>query len=124
MEQAGFSFDAPIADVTTTSPAGEARPPIAGLTAAARHASATGAEAVEAIWTMRQSAYLQLLQNAGTLTDKAAAALLGCDPGSVCSVRNALGDQVVADGFEDGVSFIDRAGRQRTTRRTRWRLAR
>lgn len=117
-------FSAPVHDVTTTSPAGEARPPIAGRTITSRHASATGAEAVETIWTIRQSAYLQLLQNAGGLTDKAAAALLGCDPGSVCSVRNALGDRIVADGFEDGLSFTDVSGRERVTRRTRWTIAR
>jgi len=105
--------------------------PFAGNTTMARHASWTGAKAAEATWTARQSAYLQLINQAGALTDQEAAALLKCQLCSVNSVRNGieklrrqagLEPMFIADGF-DAHHFTDASGKAHTTRRTRWRLA-
>lgn len=98
-------------------------PPVNGRTPQSRHASWTGARAVVETWTARQSAYLQLLRQAGSLTDQEAAALLRWGLSSVNSVRNALGDRIVPDGL-DVHTFIDASGQERTTRRTKWRVAR
>lgn len=96
-------------------------PPVngSGVTLAA---SRSGAMAVVETWTARQSAYLQLLRNAGSLTDKEAAALLKWDVSSVNSVRNALGERITTDGYDE--QFITLAdGRRRKTTRTRFKVA-
>lgn len=98
-------------------------PPVSGATTASRHASWTGARAIVETWTARQSAYLQLLRQAGALTDQEAAALLKWQLCSVNSVRGALRKRGVKieDGFDAHV-FVDTSGVTRTTHRTRWRL--
>jgi len=127
-----FDFGAPIADTRTVSPTGHVRPPIAGRSTRARHASATGAAAIADTWTARQSAYLQLLNQAGALTDHEAAALLKCQLCSVNSVRNGIEKRRAAaqlppmfedDGFDEH-HFVDGSGVPRVTRRTRWRVRR
>jgi hypothetical protein len=100
-------------------------PPVNGATPASRHASWTGARAVVETWTARQSAYLQLIRQAGALSDQEAAALLHWQLCSVNSVRGALrkrGIPIIADGFDEH-RFTDGSGRAHVTRRTRWRLA-
>jgi hypothetical protein len=127
-----LDFSAPVADVRQVGPTGEVLPPIAGKTAESRHASYTGARAVVEVWTARQSAYLQLLNNAGALSDHEAAALLKCGLYSVNSVRGALQDRAlertgkpmfVPDGY-DVHTYTDESGVERTTKRTRWKIRR
>lgn len=122
MEQSGFDFSAPIANVTTTSPTGESLPPIAGKTPAARHASYTGARQAVRTFGAKASEYLQVLTNGGPISDHAAAAVMHCGLSSICSIRNGLIDQgypIVADGFDEA-----RWGDGGTTKRTRWTLQR
>jgi len=92
--------------------------PFQGKTAQSRHASYTGARSAVRTWGQKQSAYLQLLANADALTDQEAAGLLHWPLSSVNSIRNSLGDRVYPDGFDSQVCG------SKTTRRTRWRLAR
>ena len=104
-----FDFDAP---VVNGSPI-----PFRGSRTATRHASWTGARAVVHTWAAKQSAYLQLLEAGGALTDNDAAALLKWPLSSVCSTRNGVIDRLETDGFE-----LKTWDDQRTTRRTRWRI--
>src|SRR5215472_7260154 len=92
-------------------------PPVNGVTSVSIKASRSGAQAISHTWTARQSAYLQLLEQAGALTDQEAARLLGWQLSSVCSVRNAVRGLITTDGHEP-FSFIDASGHSRTTRRT------
>lgn len=128
--QPELDFSAPAVDTPSVSPTGQALPPVSGRTRAARHASATGALAVRETWTARQNAYLQLLNQAGALTDQEAAPLLRCQLCSVNSVRNGIEQaqrdaglpaMFEADGFEEH-RFTDGSGKARVTRRTRWRI--
>jgi len=107
-------------------------PPFQGRTIASRHASWTGAQAVRETWTARQSAYLQLLNQAGSLNDFEAAALLKCNVSSVNSVRNAIvkaaeregkPEPFKTDGFDEH-RFVDFTGVERVARRTRWKIKR
>jgi hypothetical protein len=112
-----FDFDAPI----------EASVPFQGSSPAATHASWTGARVAVDTLPARVSAYLQLLEQSGALTDHEAAALLRCQLCSVNSVRGWIRKyrrdvMIVSEGF-DAHTWTDGSGRQRTTRRTRWRLA-
>ena len=105
-------------------------PPVSGNSATTRHASWTGARAVVETWTARQSAYLQLVRNAGAITDQEAAALLKCQLCSINSVRGQLNKSALHRGepkllIEDGHdehTFVDPSGVLRTTRRTRWKV--
>ena len=94
-------------------------PPINGRTRASREASRSGARAVVECWTARQSALLQLLTQAGALTDHELAALLHWPLSSVCSIRNSVREQLEPAGF-DIMRWVD--GHQ--TKRTRWRRTR
>jgi hypothetical protein len=99
--------------------------PFAGRTPRSRHASYTGAQSVVHTWTARQSAYLQVLENAPGLNDYEAAAILHFPVSSINSVRNALNkhvQRIVSCGFDEH-RFVDSSGKPRVTRRTRWRLA-
>lgn len=116
-DQPSLDWSAPIADVRSVSPSGQALPPINGRTPETREASRTGARVAVHTWGVKQSAYLQLLNAGGALTDNEAAALLMWPLSSVCSIRNSLLAHVQTDGFETAVW-----DEGRTTRRTRWRL--
>lgn len=121
MTQAGFDFRAPVADVRTTTPDGTPAPPARGRTTGARQASQSGADAVRSMFSARQRTYLDLLRQAGPLSDQAAAAVLGWGLYSVNSVRGALRPLVVEAGSDEH-TFVDAGGVTRTTRRTRWSL--
>lgn len=129
MEQPGFPFDAPIVDVRTVSPTGEPQPPAGGRFRASKHASLTGAAAVVKTWAARQSSYLQVVKNAGAITDQDAASVLEWPLSSVNSVRGALNDfaearghapMLVPDGHDVYTSRHPTTGEPFTTRRTRW----
>lgn len=100
-------------------------PPFRGNSQMSAHASYTGAQSVVECWTQRQSAYLQLLNQAGALTDQEAAALLKWGLSSVNSVRAACRKRglIAADGFNEHI-FENASGRVCRTRRTRWRVCR
>ncbi len=99
-------------------------PPFQGTTRASKHASWTGSRAVVTCLPARVSAYLQLLKQAGALTDHDAAALLKCQLCSVNSIRGRIRKfgpvELVPDGFDLHVYW--EGGKERTTRRTRWKL--
>lgn len=125
-------FGVSVSDVRSVSPVGEDLPPFQGRSTTTAHASYTGARSLVETWTARQSAYLQLLNTAGALTDHEAAALLGCGLSSVNSIRGNLIDRAEARGqlapiIEDGFDehhFTDMNGTPRTTKRARWRIRR
>lgn len=96
-------------------------PPARGRTTATRAASRSGACAVVHTWTARQSAYLQVVRNAGAISDQEAASVLKWPLSSVNSVRNAVRDRLEEDGH-DLHTFTDLGGHARTTQRTRWRI--
>jgi len=94
--------------------------PFQGSTPASAHASYTGARQAVKTHGEKVSAYLQLLTNAGALTDHEAAALMHCGLSSICSIRNSLieqGTPIAPDGFNEQ-AWAD-GGR---TKRTRWKL--
>jgi hypothetical protein len=121
MSQPAFDFRAPVANVRTTTPDGTPAPPVNGRTTGARQASQSGAGAIRPTFSVRQRAYLQLLRQAGPLTDQAAAAVLGWQLCSVNSCRGTLEARIVEAGSESH-TFIDAGGVARTTHRTRWTL--
>lgn len=127
MNQGGLDFSAPAVDPQSVSPTGQALPPIAGKTTQSKHASYTGARQAVKTYAVRTSEYLQLLRNAGALTDHAAAALMHCGLSSICSIRNGIIDQAKAAGKEapivpDGFDEQEWADGGKS-KRTRWRLA-
>ena len=78
--------------------------PVAGRTPAARHASATGAQAAEPHRGRLTTAYLRLLEEVGPRSDPEAARLLGVGVSSICSIRNGCGALVEPSGvFETKV---------------------
>jgi hypothetical protein len=106
--------------------------PFSGRGPAPRHAGYTGALAAVQTWAMKQSAYLQMLNHGGALTDQEAAALLKWPLASVNSTRNGINDLrtaqerpplIVSDGF-DVHPFTNARGNRCQTKRTRWRIAR
>ena len=105
----------------TARPDPTPQPPINGRTPQARHASWTGAREAIKTWTHKQSAYLQLLTQAGSLTDQEAAALLHWPLSSVNSIRNGLTDRIVTDGY-DLHQFTNSHGTPCTTKRTKWKV--
>lgn len=94
--------------------------PFQGTTWTSRSASQSGARQVVKTWASRQSAYLQALRAAGSLTDHEAAAITGYPLASICSVRNAK--RVRAQIEPDGWDPVELEGG--TTKRTKWRLKR
>lgn len=64
----------------------------------ARHASATGAQAAAAMASHLMRAYLAFLDRVGSATDKAAAAALRVDVGTINSTRNRLRRDVGPSG--------------------------
>lgn len=69
----------------------------------ARHASATGAQAAAAMAPALVRRYLAFLDRVGAATDKAAAAALRVDVGSINSVRNRLAREVGPSGRFESV---------------------
>lgn len=97
--------------------------PFQGSTIASKHASWTGARAVVQCLPMRVSAYLQVVRNAGAISDHEAAAVLKMQLCSINSIRGWLrkhGPELVPDGFD--IHCYREGGQERTTKRTRWRL--
>jgi hypothetical protein len=121
VNQSGFDFRAPVANVRTTTPDGTPAPPVGGRTTGARQASQSGADAIRPTFSVRQRLYLQLLRQAGPLTDQAAAAVLGWQLCSVNSCRGSL-DPLVVEAGSEAHTFLDAGGVARTTHRTRWTL--
>lgn len=112
MEQLGIDFSAP---------------PFRGNTIQAKHASWTGARAVVSCLPARVSAYLQVVENAGAISDHEAAVILGMQLCSINSIRGGLEKQArkynrppvfKAAGFD--IHEYWEGGKQRITRRTRW----
>jgi hypothetical protein len=105
-------------------------PPVRGRTPQARQASESGARAIVETYSARQSAYLQVVRNAGAITDQEAASVLCWQLCSVNSVRGALNKRaegrgesplIVEDGHDEH-RFTDGSGKHRVTYRTRWRI--
>ena len=99
--------------------------PFQGSTVQSKHASWTGARAVVACLPARVSAYLQVVRNAGAISDHEAAVILKMQLCSINSIRGWLrkhGQELVPDGF--AVFRYVEQGNQRQTRRTRWTLKR
>jgi hypothetical protein len=97
--------------------------PFQGSTIQSTHASWTGARAVVECLPARVSAYLQVVENAGAISDHEAAVILKCQLCSINSIRGWLrkhGPELEPDGFDLHVYW--EGGRERTTRRTRWKL--
>lgn len=90
-------------------------PPIAGSTKLARACSRSGARAVVDVWTEKQSALLQVLENGGGLTRVELSVILGWPISSVCSVLDSVRDQIQSAGV-DVVTWPD----GRTTMRERF----
>jgi hypothetical protein len=90
--------------------------PFSGSTPLSRHCSYTGAQAAGETWTARQVDYIALLTEGGSFTDKQAAAELGWDVSSVCSIRNSVRTLLETDGYE----VVQ--GPRRSTKRTKWKL--
>jgi len=101
-------------------------PPVNGVTSVSIKASRSGAQAISHTWTARQSAYLQLLEQAGALTDQEAARLLGWQLSSVNSVRGNIRqlhpNVVIEPAGIEPFTFTDASGKSRTTFRTQWRI--
>lgn len=92
-------------------------PPVAGLTPEAIQASRSGAQKIAHCWTERQSALLQVVRNAGSITRQDLAVVLKWPISSVCSVLDSVKDELVITGLDikhwpDGT----------TTRRSRWSI--
>lgn len=97
--------------------------PFQGSTVASRHAGWTGARAVVECLPARVSAYLQVVRNAGAISDHEAAVVTGLALSSINSIRGWLrkhGHELVTDGFDVHVYFEQ--GKERTTKRTRWKV--
>lgn len=116
--QFGFDFTVPAVDPREVSATGKL-PPVSGTTPQARHSSYTGAvHALEARGE-KVEALRQLLLHHGPLTLNDCADRLRWPLSSVCSLKAALGDQVVPDGSE-----LVAWGEGKSTRRTRWKVNR
>ena len=98
-------------------------PPFQGSTRASKHASWTGAREVVECYPARVSAYLQVVENAGAISDHEAAVILKTQLCSINSIRGYLrkhGQELEPDGFD--VFRYWEGGKERTTKRTRWKL--
>lgn len=94
--------------------------PVSGTTAAARHASYTGATSQTVqVWTEKQSALLQVIQNSQGIDDYELASVLQWPHGSVNSIRNSVEHLLQPDGFNVH-TWRDARGHERSTKRTRW----
>lgn len=97
--------------------------PFQGSTVASKHASWTGAREVVECLPARVSAYLQVVRNAGAISDHEAAVILKCQLCSINSIRGWLrknGPQLEPDGF-DVFTYFEQ-GKERQTKRTRWKV--
>lgn len=77
------------------------KPFISGRSSPARHSSFQAAAAVTPSRGAKTARYLELLRRLGPLSDHEAKDLLGVPLSSVNSIRNGLGNQVVACGWKD-----------------------
>jgi hypothetical protein len=89
--------------------------PFTGRSPQARHASYSGAKAQAEKFTAKQNCYLEHLW--GPMTDQDMAEYLGWPLSSVNSIRNSLGDLIVADGF-----VTKHWDNGRTTKRVLWKV--
>ncbi len=104
-------------------PAFDFNPPVQGSTQGSKQASWTGAREAVECYPARVSAYLQVVENAGAISDHEAATVLGCQLCSINSIRGYLrkhGPELVPDGHD--VHRYYEAGKERVTKRTRWKL--
>jgi hypothetical protein len=116
MNQDGFDFSAPTADTRSVSPTGQSLPPINGTTTRSRHASYTGAISAQETRSANIVALRQLWRQ--PLTINAVAAITGLPVSSVCSLKAALGEELVAVDFE----LVEWGPHRKATKRTRWQL--
>lgn len=116
MEQPGLNFARPIADVSTTSPAGESLPPIAGATVQARHASYTGAVHAAEARSANIVALRQLWREPRTINEIATITRLPVS--SVCSLKSAIAGELEFVDYE----LVEWGDGRRPTKRSRWRL--
>lgn len=91
--------------------------PFSGRTRETRHASYTGAVHATLARGEKVAALLQLVRNHGPITMQEIAGVTGWPISSVCSLLDAVRDELETDGFER-VEWSD----GRTTKRTRWRV--
>lgn len=94
--------------------------PVSGLTPAARHASASGAQAAGKGQSGRTRAYLRMLAEHGPCNDMEASALLGCYRTSINSIRHALMYAGLVE--ETGQFDVETFASGRVTRRQRYAL--
>lgn len=118
MQQPGFRFDMPPVDVSTSTPTGESRPPIAGATSEARHASYTGAVHACETRSANLVALRQLWKEPRTIND--IAAITGLPVSSVCSLKAALARELEFVDYER----VEWGDGRKATKRSRWRMAR
>lgn len=93
--------------------------PYQGTSRESRAASYSGAVHAMKGRGEKVAALRQLLKNHGPLTFNAVSAITGWPIASVCSLKDALGDEVEAQGVE----LVD-WGSGRTTRRMQWGIRR
>lgn len=115
MNQPLFVFDDQPVDPSTSSPTGQPGPPVNGSGPLSRHASWTGAVFASKARGEKVAALRQLLVNHGPMTMNTAATITGWPLSSICSLKAALGAEVVAVDVE-----LEHWGDGRTTTRTRW----
>lgn len=77
--------------------------PITGRSPRARHASRSGAAAQVKVWTRKQSALLQVLNQGAAMTRNELAAVLGWPITSVCSVLWSVREQLESAGLDKQV---------------------
>jgi hypothetical protein len=114
--QPQLRFDAPIADVATTSPSGASLPPINGTTPQSRHSSYTGAICASQTRSANIVALRQLWREPRTLNE--ISVITGLPVSSVCSLKAALASELEFVDFER-ITWGD--GRK-ATKRSRWRI--
>jgi len=93
--------------------------PVNGKAPRQRHASFTGAVKAASDRPVLTMAYVALLRTLGPQSDQAAAKALGCGLSSINSVRDGLGASVVDSGHYETKTWPN----GRTTKRTRWQVA-
>jgi hypothetical protein len=111
-----FAFALPLADVARVSASGSPVP-FQGEGPLPTHASYTGAVLARRGRGEKVEALRQLLTHHGPLTLNECSVITGWPLSSICSLKAALGDLVIAVDLETQ-SWDD----GRTTRRTRWAI--
>ncbi len=94
--------------------------PFRGLTATTREASQSGAVHATRARGEKVAAVLQVIRNHGAITAQDISGVTGYPINSVCSLLDAIRDQVEPDGCE----LVDWGDGRRPTKRTRWRIRR